>query len=412
MRWLTNIILGLAILAAGLCTYNAARADSWSAPSTEIYLSEAKSHRLSVTPSPIESGLAYFTEELRASEQGEVVERTRPLAMLERKDDNGNWQPMWAKPLINHVAPVSALVSNDGSYFATFDNWHSVGFGENVIVLYTGEGELVASYALTDLVSEEYIAALPSTTSSVRWAKDKRIDEDNGILLIDMLIPSADPKNPDTILRKIDLATGAIIPPDVERAAFAQSRVSLATKMREEAEVERIRYLTEPLPAPITAEMREWHDYLREAFLRLTPDYLDSPSTATKILFPPDHERHSTSVEWLVGSFEDEADWGGSIAIASPASDDALLVALRSAADAIEKGGLYKTTLYLSIGAEHIQRARTILSRTKAEVVWLDPSRPIPQRPERVPGSPEEQAADEEIERRWMQGTNAMLNEL
>jgi hypothetical protein len=34
------------------------------------------------------------------------------------------------------VAPVRALVSNGGEHVVTFDNWHSGGFRDNVVVIY------------------------------------------------------------------------------------------------------------------------------------------------------------------------------------------------------------------------------------------------------------------------------------
>jgi hypothetical protein len=43
------------------------------------------------------------------------------------------------------VAPVSALVSEDGAYLITFDNWHSMGYGDDVVVLYRTDGTLIHS---------------------------------------------------------------------------------------------------------------------------------------------------------------------------------------------------------------------------------------------------------------------------
>ncbi len=402
----------LVVLMLSLGCAHPASADSWALPDTETYISPNGNFRLTVIPAPIGSQLEYFEEELEAQQKGEAVERPRPLAMFERQDNNGDWMPLWSKPLVNHVAPVSALVSNDGAFFVTFDNWHSVGFGENVIVIYTGSGDLVVSHTLTDMVSIEYIEALPRSVSSVYWAKDKSIDEASGLLVIDMLMPSDDRDDPASIQRLIKLEDGAILPPDAERWAVAQARVEEAKARREEAEAERLRYLTEPLPIPSSTEMGDWHRYLREAFQRLTPKYLDAPTAATEILFPPEHERHETSVGWLVDAFKDDADWGGDIAIASPTSDTALLSALEEAAAAVEPGSLSQTTFYLSIHADHIDCARGILAPTGGTLIWLDPTVAIPQRLERIPGSPEEKAADEERRRRMTEETKAMMEEM
>jgi hypothetical protein len=66
------------------------------------------------------------------------------------------YEELWRKPLVNDVSPVSALVSDDDGSFVTFDNWGPLGFGDDdVIVIYTGSGDLVKKFALRDIMTEK-----------------------------------------------------------------------------------------------------------------------------------------------------------------------------------------------------------------------------------------------------------------
>jgi hypothetical protein len=69
--------------------------------------------------------------------------------------------------LLNPVAPVFIMVTDDGA-LVTLDNWHNAGYGP-VLVLYAPSGEVVKSYALKDLYTEEQIRQLPISVSSIWW---------------------------------------------------------------------------------------------------------------------------------------------------------------------------------------------------------------------------------------------------
>jgi hypothetical protein len=74
---------------------------------------------------------------------------------------------IWNKRLVNEIAPVNAIVSNDGKTVVTFDNWHTVGYGPGDMVIYDSIGELVKSYELEDISpfpTNDY-----ATTISSRW---------------------------------------------------------------------------------------------------------------------------------------------------------------------------------------------------------------------------------------------------
>lgn len=69
--------------------------------------------------------------------------------------------------LTNPVAPVSALVSDQG-YFVTLDNWHNFGFGK-VVAIYGPSGKLIRSYELTDLYPAQMVQRIPRSMSSRNW---------------------------------------------------------------------------------------------------------------------------------------------------------------------------------------------------------------------------------------------------
>lgn len=166
-----------------------ARADSWAMPEPETTASANGEFRFTVTPAPIGSQLEYFREEVKAENNGKPVERPAPLGLFERRDAKGQWEPVWASPLANPVAPVTVLVADDGRHVVTFDNWHSVGHGTHVIVIYGPDGGPVRSLALTDLVPEDYMMALPRSVSSIYWSKDEGFSADGASVVISVIVP-------------------------------------------------------------------------------------------------------------------------------------------------------------------------------------------------------------------------------
>ena len=77
----------------------------------------------------------------------------------------------------NDVSPVSVLVSNSGAYVVTFDNWHHVGRGSNVVVIYGPKGKLVREMGLEDFLPREKVNALPISVSSTWWGHGHYLDE-------------------------------------------------------------------------------------------------------------------------------------------------------------------------------------------------------------------------------------------
>ncbi len=342
------------------------------------------------------------------------MERPRPIGMLERKTGAGVWEPVWAGPLENHVAPVSALVADNGRYVVTFDNWHSVGRGENVIVIYGPDGSLVRSMALTELLPETYVSALSHSVSSTKWMQDAEIAAEAPKLKLDIYVPGSDPygESQETVTFWIELEDGSVDLPQGPEWEAAQCAAEDINERRERAEQERLAYFRDPLTAPDGCDRPDWHNYLNEAFMRLAPDWSSDPFTSRTVLFPPDHPRYAESVGWLRDSLLDDADYARAEAFAEPCDGDGLVPAVRSIMDGVETGSLSEATFYISTTRDRFDEVSRIVEPSGAKTVWLDPDAAIPQRPERIPSSDEQKAAEEERLRRIDAEMGEILSEV
>jgi hypothetical protein len=397
IRLLLRMLLCLAAL--GLPLGGVARADSWAMPEVETTVSANGQYRFTVTPAEIGSQLDYFREEVKAEKSGKPVERPAPLGLLERRVAKDKWEPVWAGSLVNPVAPVTVLVADDGRHVVTFDNWHSLGHGAHVIVIYGPDGTLVRSLSLTDLVPEEYALALPHSVSSIYWSKGTALAEDGTSLVIPVVVPHGGSLGDDavTVPFAIALADGAVtLPPPAqwEAALAAMSKVSAAMA---EAKAELIAYLTHPLTPPQGCKEREWHAYLNEAFARLSPEPAFEGSTSTTVLLLRDHPRHRQSVEWLIEEVSETRDFPTNASFASPCDPDALVDGFAKAVKRVKRGAAANATFYIAAPEPHFAAIARLVAPTGAGTVWIDPATAIPQRPERIPASPKEKAAQDAV---------------
>lgn len=391
-------LLSLALLCAAVLSLwlaGPARADSWAMPEIETTLSANGQYRFTVTPAPFGSQLDYFREEVKAENSGKPVERPAPFGLLERRDPRGRWEPVWAGPLMNPVAPASVLVAADGRHVVTFDNWHSVGHGSHVIVIYGPDGTLVRSLALTDLVPQDYVEALPHSVSSLYWSRDEAFAADGASVVIPVVVPHGGGLGDDveTVPFSIALADGAVnLPP------AAQWEAALAAAARVQAEMAAaqaafIAYRTAPLTSPQGCKEPDWHEYLREAHARLSTEPPFDGFTSTTVLFPRDHARHGESVKWLREEVADAAVFQGNDAFASPCDPDGLVAAFAIAVKKVKPGAAEGATFYIAAPEPQFGAIAKLVAPTGAKAVWIDPAAAIPQRPDRIPGTPEHEAA-------------------
>jgi hypothetical protein len=171
----------------------AAQADSWAAPQTTTYDSAHGTHRFTTIP-PGHKGNPEIDRK-----------KARCFGRLEQKQKDGSYTLVWEKHLSNIVSPVSALVSDGGDYVVTFDNWHSVGRGNNVVVIYGPKGKLVRELGLRDFLTDDEVMRLPNSVSSTWWGEGHVLDEKNGWVGLKV---KGDPKAKEVRLR---LETGKVV---------------------------------------------------------------------------------------------------------------------------------------------------------------------------------------------------------
>jgi hypothetical protein len=367
----------------------AAWADSWIPPSTQAYLSQDKSARLTVVPRDLESALAYFEDKTEGREPAGAragSQATSAIATLERLGASGRWEIAWTKPLVNEVGPVDVVVANKGQGFATFDNWHSMGYGADAIAIYDGNGQLVRKFGLEQLFPGWFVAALPRSVSSLHWRGEPRISSDGARLIV----PVVQPTNGEfsfsegrTIDLAIRLADGA--PIGVGSAAWKLALNDAAVVARADCASEReaIRQWNAPISAPTDGREKGWHQYLNETQYR-TNWHEDAPVARTTVLRFPSAADYAPSLKWLDEALT-EAAWEGDDLRAIGSPDIAnLTTEIEWISRDIRRGQLKGVDLAIVADAAHAGRIRTALARSGAKLKFIDPKRTFPQITQRM----------------------------
>ena len=163
---------------------SSARADSWSLPTKRKYYSGDRKYCLEVIPKQLVNQLSYFRDKADGKADAGAVKGlkdNRAKAIFYVSESIG-YSKKHEFPLVNEVSPVNAVVSADGKYVVTFDNWHRVGYGDDVVVIYQSDGKLVKKFGLADLFTESDIRSFVHTASSIWWGTGHYIDDKNEIL--------------------------------------------------------------------------------------------------------------------------------------------------------------------------------------------------------------------------------------
>jgi hypothetical protein len=111
--------------------------------------------------------------------------RPKALGKLEKKIEGERFRVVWEHPLTNDVSPVGALVADDGTV-GTMDNWHSMGYGANVVVIFAPDGKLVRAMGLDDFLTPVEVNRLPTSVSSIWWGRDHHFDERQELLILNV----------------------------------------------------------------------------------------------------------------------------------------------------------------------------------------------------------------------------------
>ena len=147
-----------------------AHADSWLPPKpTVTYESVAKDARFTVTTKVSPASLASCSG---------------TMSVNKGSADKAIWIELWRQPLQNQLSPVTVLVANGGWRVVTFDNYYSVGYGEEVIVFYDEQGNLLKKYSLEALLSATELGQVSRSVSSRWWRRAAVMDDALGLLKI------------------------------------------------------------------------------------------------------------------------------------------------------------------------------------------------------------------------------------
>lgn len=379
-----GIFRALGLLALGAILVSIAPspscADSWMLPTTTTYTSCAGHARITVSPRDLKSQLGYFNDKVKNVDPAGQKKGGSPVATarLERLVDK-RWQVIWEHQIANDVAPVSALVRDDGEYAITFDDWHGTGYGPHAVVIYGAGGKAVRALALSDIVPADYIKALPHSVSSIRWRGEPRFSSDGEKVILPVVIPSEDfASDPATIDIAVDLADGSVSPVNAGAwdAAQATGRKVLAAQLAYEASA-KAAFLA-PLLGPKTNAEREWHDYLREAVGRLIGDD-ETPSTT--VLRLPGADDYAVSETWVHDALTES--YADKVALAS-LSEANFVAVLKKVMSKLPDRSLSKVTAFIAVSDQNWPEVVATMGRSGAKIVQLDPAKAIPQRPERI----------------------------
>ena len=367
------------------------RADSWSPPTPQSYLSIDKTWRFTVTPRALSGQLAYFEDKVAHRKPAGAIPgnlQKQAQGFMEHLEQ-GQWRAVWNAPLVNDVGPVSAIVSPSGRV-VTFDNWASMGWGNDAVVLYTSQGRPLRVMGLKDFLPAEYIEALPSSVSSLWWGGGHYFSADGRQLVLRVAIPFIPGPGRSAIANedaphlemRFDLATGRLLPVDEKAWSSALADARAVNAATHKAEMVAQAHFIAPLTGPHSDLDQDWHGYLIEAFFRLDPDWKnDFP--ATKVLRLPQRPDYQASVGFLRDALHDELSQDGALMIASPSQDNLVRV-LTELGPGVRRGWLKHARVYVVVDAAHKAAVAKALALSGAKFIPLDPNRPIPQRKERL----------------------------
>ncbi len=355
-------------------------ADSWMLPTATTYTSCAGHTRITIVPRGLDSQLSYFEDKVEKVDPAGQKKggASAASARLERLVGR-QWQVVWEHQIANDVAPVFALVRDDGGYAVTFDDWHGTGYGPNAVAIYDAGGQLVRALALSDVLPADYIQALPHSVSSIHWRGDPRFSPDGQKVIIPVVIPSEDfVSHPAMIDVAVNLSDGKVSP--INRiawdAAVATGRKVLAAQIFDEASAKAA--FIAPLFGPKANAEGEWHAYLREAVGRLIGDD-ETPSTT--VLRLPGADDYAVSETWVHDAPTES--YADKVALAS-LSEPNLVAVLEKVASKLPDRSLSNVTAFIAVSNRSWPAVVATMQRSGAKIVQLDPAKAIPQRPARI----------------------------
>ena len=213
MRFPTLLVFFLVFFVAAPIVF----ADTWRLPKEETICSKNNRFCLKVIPKKLNSQLEYFKDKVDGKKNAGAdrkVKKNLCRGIFSVRDANGILRKRWEVNLVNEVAPVSVVVSDRGDYVVTFDNWHSVGYGDDIVAIYeTGSGKLIKKLALTDFLTEQDVHELPASVSSIWWGGEHFIDKEKSQLVLQVAKNGRRPgqENAEFFPIRIELSSGRVL---------------------------------------------------------------------------------------------------------------------------------------------------------------------------------------------------------
>lgn len=367
-------------------------ADSWGPPETQVSLSANGQFRVAVVPRPLDGALPFFRDKVDGVEpagQRSGETQTSAVGRVEERGARGTWRLLWQKPLVNDVGPRSVLLTNDASFLVTFDNWHSAGYGDDVVAIYDRQGELVRKLSLEQVLPQAYVSHLPRSVSSRWWGgKHSLVDDDRAVELQVALPGEGFRGRAAYVPVRIRLDDGSVIPPDGAVWKHAMAKATMLESQRLAAWEELKQLRAKPLSVPLSWETRQWRHYMFELRDRIAAEdermggmILPAPGVD-----PGVHDAYDIS-DWFIGYEDDEPYSIRSLIFASPTSDK--LAALLVSSFMARAEGSMKNAHVVFVGTpEEGRRVISAAKKSGAKITLVDrngfflPGKPLPALPD------------------------------
>ena len=147
-----------------------ALADVWELPKTKRYFSKDSTFMVKVIPTQIPEKYWQWTKS-KPNKKKNFTEKDTTIILCHAilyKIESPDTIEIWNKKIVNPIMPVQVIVADDGKSTVTFDNWSSMGYGPDVMVIYNEFGELAKKYQLQDF-SPFPITDYMTSVSSIWW---------------------------------------------------------------------------------------------------------------------------------------------------------------------------------------------------------------------------------------------------
>jgi hypothetical protein len=383
-----SIVLPVLFALTGAVAAIPARADSWALPkATQVSSPDGKA-RARIVPRDLESQLAYFTEagEHKARPGQARGGNSQARARVEVQAADGAWTLRWEGPLANDVAPVDVLVADGGRNVVTFDNWHSVGYGKDAVVLYDATGRIVRQWGLADFLGKRYVLGLPHSVSSIEWRGKPRLSADGSRAEIDVVVPADDPEAEPSrfVVFDLSLADATLRPRDPAQWASALLAGEKAAAAVDAARQKWLDELAAPFPSPVGKDEEAWRQYERELERRLDvrlDGYInsfillpakDDPDYAEELSYVEGFARYMTKVS------RQERERGYANVVYASVEPHDMYQRLLPAVRAAPAGAWVGARLIYAGEAEHDAELREAIERTGATYLFVDIAQPLP----------------------------------